>query len=211
MKRMIVFVLLAAFLLTTAAFASEVKPEENTEMLAQKAHKCQMKSQKRMMKMRRGMKRGLKRSFFLMHALKAKLNLTDAQVDKLAGMKADYAKKMIDRRATVAKLRVDLKMQTRKMNMDIPAVEKTMRKISDQQLAMKIDSLKAFENAKSVLTAAQKAKLQQLWDGKYHKKMKMHKYKTKKKMKSENPSEDTVTYENELEEQLALTGEEVEE
>lgn len=173
MKKVMAFILLAAFLLTAAAFAQEAGNPDNMAMEIAKAKQPQaqmknpMQTQQRIMKMHEQLKKQLMNSYFLLPVLQKKLNLTDAQIDKLEQMKADNQKKMIDKRAEVQKLNVDLRMAMRNMNMDMAKVEGIVRKISGIQTDMKLTRLKSFEQAKSVLTAEQKATLQDMWDGKF--------------------------------------------
>ncbi len=189
MKKVMTFILVTVFLLTAAAFAQEEGNPENMGPMeiarakqAQTQIKTPIQAQQRMMRMHDQLKKQLMGSYFLLPVLQKKLNLTDAQIDKLEQMKADNQKKMIDKRAEIQKLNVDLKMATRNMNMDMAKVETILRKISGIQTEMKIARLKCFDQAKSVLTAEQKTTLQDMWNGKFSG-AKKQEYKMKDKVK----------------------------
>lgn len=174
MKKVMAFILVAAFLLTAAAFAQEAGNMENMgTMEVAKARQPQAKdnnliqAQQRMIKMHDQLKKQLMGSYFLLPVLQKRLNLTDAQIDKLELMKAENRKKMIDKRAAIEKLQVDLKLATRNMNMDMAKIEGIIRQISGIEMDMKIARLKSFDQAKSVLTPEQKTALQDLWNGKF--------------------------------------------
>ena len=190
MKKVMAFILVAAFLLTATAFAQEAGNPENMgtmEVAKAKQPRAQMKSpmqaQQRMMRMHDQLKKQLMGSYFLLPILQKRLNLTDAQIDKLELMKAENQKKMIDKRAEAQKLNVDLKLAMRNMNMDMGKIENIVRKISVVQMDMKLARLKSFEQAKSVLTAEQKTTLQDMWNGKFSGTKKIE-HKMRKKVKS---------------------------
>ncbi|MCD4783642.1 MAG: Spy/CpxP family protein refolding chaperone [Candidatus Eremiobacteraeota bacterium] len=189
MKKLTAMILVAVFLLTAVAFAGEM------QVAARKGHgsmKDPIKTQKKMMKMHSRIKLKMAGSFFLLPMLQKELNLNDKQVEKLENMKADHTKKMIDKRADIAKAKVDLRLLMKKFNQDIPSIQRILQKISNLQVAMRVDKLKAFQQAKSVLTSAQKTKLEQYWKGKRGSSTKSkHKYKkTKMKKHSENTPEE---------------------
>ena len=203
MKKVIVLMLLAAILLTSAVFAEEVKNgEPGQQQVIAKVYRSNrrtndpLRNQRNIMRMHQRMKNHLMSSFFLMPIIQRRLSLTDAQVDKLEMMKADYQKKMIDRRAQISKVRVDLKMATRKMSMDVNKIQRLIQTISGLETDMKVARYKAFEQAKSVLTADQKTTLQGMWDGKMTsrrmKDIRIKKMKTRSKMKGEATPDNDV-------------------
>jgi len=105
-------------------------------------------------------------SFFLDPMTGEYLGITDEQTAKLEKIKADHGKKMIDYRAEIQKLRIDMHTLMLDSNIDIAAARALLQKISSIETSMKVEGLSAFNNARSILTADQKAKLEKLWKGK---------------------------------------------
>lgn len=191
MKKLTAMILVAVFLLTAVVFADEM------QVAARKGHgamKDPIRMQMKMMKMHNRIKSQIAGSFFLLPMVQKELNLNDKQVEKLEKMKADYAKKMIDKRANIAKAKVDLGLLMNKFNQDIPSIQRILQNMSNMKVAMRVNRLKAFEQAKSVLTSAQKTKLEQFWKGeKRHTTRVKRKYKKiEMKKKSENIPEEPV-------------------
>jgi predicted transcriptional regulator len=106
--------------------------------------------------------RMLMKSFFLIPPVVEALGLTNEQIAKLEKLRDDNAKKIIDMQADISKNSIDLTSLMKGPNLNISAIQVLMQKIADKKVQMQIAKLKAFEQAKSVLTAEQKAKLDKM-------------------------------------------------
>jgi len=199
MKKVTAIILVAVFLLTAVAFADEMQVAQAGRGRGREkaGHGRSMndpiKMQRHTMRMHKRIKSHIAGSFFLLPMIQKELNLNDKQVEKLEKMRADYAKKMIDKRADIAKARVDMSLLMSKFNQDIPSIERIMQKISNMQVSMRVDRLKAFEQAKSVLTPDQKTKLEQFWKGEKcpSTRMKQRKQEVQMRKRSENTPEES--------------------
>ncbi|MGA9118750.1 MAG: Spy/CpxP family protein refolding chaperone [Bacteroidota bacterium] len=85
----------------------------------------------------------------------AKLNLTDAQKEQMAKLRAEFQKKMIAQRAKIQSLRVDLRTEIGADNPDRAAIEKTTKNISELQAQGKMDLIDHLFAVRSILTPEQ--------------------------------------------------------
>lgn len=139
------------------------------------------------------MKMMIMNSFFLNPRMIQELELTDEQVSRLEKMKVTHMKKMIDMKADKQKMMIDLKMMMKETDMNVTGIETLLQKVANKKVQMQVSKLKAYQEAKSVLTVAQKTKVDDFCSGKYfmnrRKSMKSNKMKRNKgKVSSEGPS-----------------------
>ena len=98
-----------------------------------------------------------KREFFL--CCKEKLELTDKQVKVLKSIKMDFQKNKIRMEADLQIAMLDLKALMSDEEASLKKIESNMRNVEKLKTDMKLSHLKAFKEAKELLTEEQKEKM----------------------------------------------------
>jgi Spy/CpxP family protein refolding chaperone len=120
-----------------------------------------------------------------MARLADKLDLSEEQQDKLKALHISYKKDMIRRNADREIAQIDLDELIQQEETDLNAVEMQIRKIADLEAATKYSWIKLWTDAKSLLTAEQRAAFKKLM--KEQKGSMMGQMKVRKKAKIDKP------------------------
>jgi len=97
---------------------------------------------------------------FLWHKLMG-LGLSDKQIDSLKAIRTRVEKDTIKKRADLQLARVDLRELLHKDQVDMKAVEASLKKVESVRTDLKLAHIKAREEIKAILTPEQRKKLKE--------------------------------------------------
>jgi Spy/CpxP family protein refolding chaperone len=156
-------VIILSLLMSVGAFSAgdKEKPKKMMENCPMNSGKMDGKTGKMNDIMGNMMKMMMMKSFLL--CLSNELKLTDQQIKKLEDLKLNTEKKMIDQHAEIMKAELDLQQISKDLDINIPLFEAKLKQISNSRIQQQISELTAFQQAVSILTPEQKARLETIW------------------------------------------------